>query len=367
MKAPNGYGSVVYLGKNRRKPYAVRITVSRELITDENGKVKSKQKYAYLSYHEKAKDAHIALATYNANKVDGAELAEVKKLIPTKVPTFEELFEEWYERKENSNKKLSTSTMKVYRSNFNLLKDYHKKPITFFDSNNLQAIFDSYAYLSKAHVTQIHTILNNVLQLARKKKIIKENELNMCELTYKENKEKIHNAFSTSEILALWENSNDEIVKMILITIYSGLRPQELLSLKQENIYLEESYMIGGMKTVAGTNRTIPIHQKIKPLIRYFEEKNSNSVFLFPAIRGKGPYNYNTFLKNYDNIIKRLEISKHLPHDGRHTCSTLMAEQGIPLMYRQKILGHSSGNITDDVYVHLDRKILIEEINKIDV
>lgn len=188
----------------------------------------------------------------------------------------------------------------------------------------------------------------------------------MCELTYKENKEKIHNAFSRSEILTLWENSNNEIVKMILITIYSGLRPQELLSLKQENIHLKESYMIGGMKTAAGTNRTIPIHQKIKPLIRYFEEKNNNSVFLFPAVRGKGSYNYKTFLYNFDNVIKKLGLSKRFPHDGRHTCSTLMAEQGIPLMYRQKILGHSSGNITDDVYVHIDKEILIEEINKID-
>ena len=26
MRNPNGYGSVVYLGKNRRKPYAVRVT-----------------------------------------------------------------------------------------------------------------------------------------------------------------------------------------------------------------------------------------------------------------------------------------------------------------------------------------------------
>ena len=151
-----------------------------------------------------------------------------------------------------------------------------------------------------------------------------------------------------------------------LITVYSGLRPQELLSLKQENIHLKESYMIGGMKTAAGTNRTIPIHKKIKPLIRYFEERNNNSVFLFPAVRGKGSYNYKTFLYNFDNAIKKLGLSKRFPHDGRHTCSTLMAEQGIPLMYRQKILGHSSGNITDDVYVHIDKEILIEEINKID-
>ena len=364
MKAPNGYGSVVYLGKNRRKPYAVRITVSRELITDENGKVKSKQKYAYLSYHEKAKDAHIALATYNANKVDGVELAEVKKLIPTKVPTFEELFEEWYQRKENSNKKVSERTLNNYRSRFNSLTKYHKKPITFFDSNNLQAIFDNLSECSYSYVNQIYVVFNGVLQLARKKKIIKENELDLCELTYKERRE-IHKPFSKSEIQTLWKNSDDEIVKMILITIYSGLRPGELIILKQENIHLDESYMIGGLKTKAGIDRIIPIHKKIKSLIKFFIEKNHNSTYLFQS---QGNHiSFSSYAKHFSISLNELKMTKHLPHDGRHTCSTLMAEAGIPLLHRQKILGHSSKNITDDIYVHLEKDILIEDINKINV
>lgn len=54
MKLPNGYGSVIKLGGNRRKPFAVRITTG---YTDEG-----KQKFAYLGYNESRKQALVALA-----------------------------------------------------------------------------------------------------------------------------------------------------------------------------------------------------------------------------------------------------------------------------------------------------------------
>ena len=62
MKLPNGYGSVVNLGKKRRRPWAARLTVG---WNDEK-----KQVYKYLSYHEKRTDAFAALVEYNKNPYD---------------------------------------------------------------------------------------------------------------------------------------------------------------------------------------------------------------------------------------------------------------------------------------------------------
>ena len=42
MRLANGFGSVVYLGKKRRKPYGARVTVG---WTDEG-----KQKYKYINF-----------------------------------------------------------------------------------------------------------------------------------------------------------------------------------------------------------------------------------------------------------------------------------------------------------------------------
>ena len=66
MKLPNGYGSVYKLPGNRRKPWAVRITVSRK--EDKDGKIH--WKYKYLGYYETQSEALVALAHYNENPYD---------------------------------------------------------------------------------------------------------------------------------------------------------------------------------------------------------------------------------------------------------------------------------------------------------
>ena len=152
---------------------------------------------------------------------------------------------------------------------------------------------------------------------------------------------------------------------MILMTIYSGVRPGELIQIKKENVFIENSYFIEGIKTQAGKNRIIPMSDKIKPLFAFFLN-NSTEGFLFPSKAINGNHmSYNSFLEYYKEYLASIGIYNHTPHDGRHTCSTLLAEAKIPLLERQKILGHASNNITDDVYVHLDIKLLIEDINMI--
>ena len=363
MKFPNGYGSVVNLGKNRRKPYAVRVTVDR-ILYEKDGKFHSKQKFAYLGTFATSKEAHMYLAEYNANKVDGVNVViEKEKAKPTKIVTFAELYEEWYKRKEMSPKKYSESTFRHYRGSFNKLSNYHEKPINFFTSNEIQNILDSLNDFSEAYVVQIASVLKGVLDLAYKKKLIVKNEFDCCELYYKKTTEQMHRAFSKAEIRLLWENVDDYYVKMILIHIYTGFRPSELVEISKANVHMNESYVIEGKKTNAGINRPVPLHEKIKPLVGSFID---DAPFLFHNRQGSH-IAYSTYRTHFHKTLDMLGIKGHTPHDCRHTCSTLMAEVGIPLVHRQKILGHVSGNVTDDVYVHLNLDVLIEDINKIDV
>ncbi|MBR6013189.1 MAG: tyrosine-type recombinase/integrase [Selenomonadaceae bacterium] len=57
--------------------------------------------------------------------------------------------------------------------------------------------------------------------------------------------------------------------------------------------------------------------------------------------------------------------TKHLPHDGRHTCATLLDDAKVPLKIQQLILGHSSPNIANPVYTHKTIQQLIDAINRI--
>ena len=63
MRRANGTGGVMYLGKNRRRPFVVRIT---EAITPviENGKKKYKPKYKNLGYFETREEAEQFLDRY---------------------------------------------------------------------------------------------------------------------------------------------------------------------------------------------------------------------------------------------------------------------------------------------------------------
>ena len=73
---------------------------------------------------------------------------------------------------------------------------------------------------------------------------------------------------------------------------------------------------------------------------------------------------------NGDNLRRNIWnksplLSEHLPHDGRHTCATLMDDADIPLKIRQLILGTGATDITSKVYTHKTQKQLLEAINRL--
>ena len=92
----------------------------------------------------------------------------------------------------------------------------------------------------------------------------------------------------------MWEHTEDLLfTDMILVGIYTGLEPIELINIKNENIHLEEGYIIGGTKTKAGTNRIVPIKSEIKSII--VKKYNPNNQYLFN--------DYNAFKHEYTPLL----------------------------------------------------------------
>ena len=71
MRLPNGYGGVVKLSGNRRRPYAARITTGWH-INDITGK--RIQHYQILGYAPTRSEALQILARYNNYPIDGETL-----------------------------------------------------------------------------------------------------------------------------------------------------------------------------------------------------------------------------------------------------------------------------------------------------
>ena len=91
MKLANGSGSIVKLGGNRRKPYAVRIT---------EGWKDGKQVRKYIGYYEDQPSALQALAEYHKTGYD----VDLSKL------TLQEVFDRWIVKIEAKN--LSSTVVK---------------------------------------------------------------------------------------------------------------------------------------------------------------------------------------------------------------------------------------------------------------
>lgn len=343
MKNPNGFGSVLKLGGKRRKPFAARVTKGWEL-DKKSGKVK--QVYDYIGYYKSRPEAMIALAEYNKNPYD----------IDSKKVTFEDIYDMW--AKEKFKDKPIT---RGYKFAFNLSEPLHKLTFTDIRKVHMQDIIDNMdkSYSSKS-VTK--TFYGQLYKFALENDIVEKDYSKFVKVTKESNKNK-KEPFSETEIKVLWDSLDKvENVDMALIMIYTGMRPGELLELETDNIHLNERYLVGGIKTEAGKDRIIPINKKILPLIRKrIDERNKT---LIVNSRGN-KMTYNSFLKDYWNPLKGALKMEHTAHECRHTFATMMDNAGANKLSIKRIMGHSTKDITDNIYTHKNIEELLKAIDLI--
>ncbi len=352
MRMPNGYGSVIKLGGKRRKPFAVRITVGYE--QRENGTFY--QKYKYLEYFEKRKDAFAYLSDYNA----GIKMKEHVSL--SNVPTFREIYERWVEFKCSLKKRPSEGTVRNYATAYNHMADLHDMKFQNIRLADLQDVVSKYKDMSAGTVKGMMVVLHGMYSYALKHEIVEKDYSQLVTVEFAESEGGAHVPFSEDEVKALWDRQDEPDVFVVLIMIYTGVRMSEFLTLETANFHIEDRYIIGGMKTEAGRDRIIPINDKVVPLIK--SHCDTSQKYFYPRKDGRC-YSFGSFYNsNWKNLMQSLGM-EHKPHDTRHTCATLMESAGVSLLHRKLILGHVIEDITDGVYTHVSTETLIEDINLI--
>ena len=122
MKNPNGYGSVVKLSGNRRKPYCARKTSG---WNDKGYPI-----YKVIGYFAERQEAMIALAEYNRNPFD-VDLSKI---------TMKELFEKWSKRDFS---KMSKSSASSHKSAFKHASALHNAPYKNIKAYQMQEVIDN--------------------------------------------------------------------------------------------------------------------------------------------------------------------------------------------------------------------------------
>ncbi len=144
---------------------------------------------------------------------------------------------------------------------------------------------------------------------------------------------------------------------------YLGFRVSEFCALTCFSYDAKNHTLTGGMKTDAGRDRVVPIHEKIRPIVAAWAQRGCEA--LYCDEKGK-PYDKDTFRKKIWNpVLRQLALSDELtPHSARHTCGTMLSKGGARPEDIQRILGHGDYSVTANTYINQDISTLSEAIKK---
>ena len=336
MRNPNGWGSVVKLKGNRRRPYYVRKTIGFN--------EKGHPIYAVLGYYATREEGMIALAEYNQFPYD-LSFANI---------TFKELYDKWLQR---DGVKIEKRSLYAFKSAANHCSRLFNVPYRTIKAYQMQQCIDECGF-GYAVKNQIKNLFGKLDRYALEFDIIK-----------KKNSELTHSApitvakeqipFTADEINTLWEVSTESWVGSILFMLYTGFRITETLEILKSNVNIEEWTVKGGLKTVNGKNRIVPIHPRLRPII--LEQLEIPGITLFPSARHK-VLETNKYY-DYWNIIMERYNMHHNPHECRHTFRSLLDSAGANKVCIDLLMGHKSIGTGERVYTHKTLQELRDTIN----
>ena len=372
-RLPNGFGQISEIkGRNLRKPFRAMVTVGKG--PDGSCIVKPLKPE---SYFETYNDAYLALAEYNRNPYDLDDDISVS-----------ELYEKWVETElkdaSDTYKRTVSSSWAYCSSIYNMrAKDLRARHIKGCMEEGIRIETRGKNKGRPVHPSantkaRIKSMFNLMLDYAVEYEIVDRNYARTFELSgevLKESEENVkhHICFSEEELQILWDNVEKvKFVDWILIQCYMGWRPQELATLRLDEVDLDKRYMQAGLKTDAGKQRIVPIHPKIKDLVRrnYQFATSIGSEYLFndkgQTHSGSWSITYDKYKTRFDKVVKQLGLNpEHRPHDPRVTFVTRGKKAKMDIYALKEMVGHSIQDITESTYTIRDLEWLREDLEKL--
>ncbi len=369
-RLPNGFGQISEIkGRNLRKPFRAMVTIGK---TDTGKPICKPLKPE--SYFPTYNDAYAALVEYNKNPYDLEPAITVKQL-------YERWSEEYFKTlKSDSGCRNIISAWSYCSSIYNIRAcDVRARHIKYCMEEGIAIVKGKEQNASAGTKARIKSMFNLMLDYALEYEIVERNYARTFHISdeilkEKEETKRGHIPFSDQEIQILWDHIDTiKYVDVILIQCYCGWRPQELGLIKLENVDFENWTILGGMKTEAGTNRIVPIHSKIRPLIeeKYKEAQELKSEYLINCTdanthRSSNKFTYDKYQKRFNKIRDELKLNpQHRAHDGRMHFITTAKKYQVDEYAIKYIVGHSIQDVTERIYTKREIDWLKNEIEKI--
>lgn len=369
-KLPNGFGQISEIkNRNLRNRFRVMVTVGKTSEGKPISKLLKPNAY-FKTYNE----AYEALVEYNKNPYD----------LNTSSITMTELYEKW---SKEYLKTVATSNVRSIQSAWNYCSVLYEMRVADVRAKHLKKCIEGASREGKGKIIQasantksrIKSIFNLMFDYANENDLVEKNyarTFNVSDKILKEVEEvkRGHISFTDKEMEILWKNV-DKIpyVDVILIQCYSGWRPQELGLIELNRVDLNNWVFAGGMKTDAGMNRLVPIHSKIRPLIkkRYEEAININSKYLINCTDSQRKNDikmtYDKYRHRFRSIRDKLNLNpEHRAHDPRKQFITMAKRYNLDEYAIKYIAGHRISDITEKIYTDRTVQWLKDEMEKIE-
>ena len=267
-----------------------------------------------------------------------------------------------------------------------LLHDVTREALqTFFDEKAIKGRKDGKGGLSPSSLRQYKNIIRQTLNEAVKNGVLQTNPCQFVELPKKQHYESSY--YSAAQLKTLFDAIQDDpIYPLIKITALYGLRRSEVLGLKWDSVdfvsgRLTIKHTVSRVTTTvckdktknSSSHRSFPLSAEAREIFmqaRAEEQRNrqlcgaeyEENDFVFKWPNGK-PFSPDYVSAHFSRILK----NNHLPHirfhELRHSCASLLLNNGFTLKDVQEYMGHSDIQMTANIYGHLDmqRKQLLTE------
>lgn len=386
--------------KSKRGTYRVVVQ-----YYDESGKLKKKEFENKKKARAKA-DANVFIV--KLQKFDKFDIIN-----PKAKDDFSSSLNEWYinfkrDRLKRSAQDTFESTLKNH-----IFCAFPNKSVIEIDANMIQFLINEKKLrYSISTVKKIFNILNQYFSYLCANRIIVHNPMQSC--SYKTHQSKVDDTkekiFTDEEIIKIKEiinckNNNGAFVykdaHVFNLILNTGLREGEVLALKNSDIDLTNKTLsvnkeirevrkrnkigettkgieniITSPKSKSGF-RTIPLNKEAINSIKILQESSpNNDDFLIHD--GNGNFlSENALRKRFKRILNKVGIENKSIHMLRHTFATKMVSgiinektgkiEIIPIEVVSRILGHSSIQTTERIYVHHSKNIEVSGFENLSI
>lgn len=163
--------------------------------------------------------------------------------------------------------------------------------------------------------------------------------------------------FNGEELDLLWKDfaAGNTFTGYILLMIYTGMMPGELLQARKEHIDWDGKQIRGaGLKTATRKAAPIVLADVILPVLRVLVDTSHGEKLIH--------INKDNFYREYYATLERIGTRRLPPYSCRHTTGTDLAKAAVPAFTIQKIMRHAKITTTQH-YTHMDATDALSGVN----